>query len=54
MKFIGAAKWKFFEALKKAPNVSNVALEHSLGVVRPDVSATINGVPVAIEVQIRA
>jgi competence protein CoiA len=38
--------------MQNAPGVSNVALERALGEVRPDVSAYINGVPVAIEVQI--
>jgi len=45
-------KLEIFEALQRAPGVTNVALERSLGTVRPDVSAYINGVPVAIEVQI--
>jgi competence protein CoiA len=47
-------KMEIYEALKNAPGVHNVALERSLGVMRPDVSAhiNINGVPVAIEVQI--
>jgi len=45
-------KMEIFEALQKEPRVCNVALERALGEVRPDVSAYINGVPVAIEVQI--
>ena len=45
-------KMEIFQALQKAPNVRNVALERPLGTNRPDVSAYINGVPVAIEVQI--
>jgi competence protein CoiA len=43
---------EIFNALQNAPGVRNVALELSLGAVRPDVSAVINGVPVAIEIQI--
>ncbi len=43
---------QIFEALKKHPSVSNVAVERPLGTNRPDVSAYINGVPVAIEIQI--
>lgn len=45
-------KTEIFLALQKAPGVSNVALECPLETVRPDVSAEINGVSVAIEVQI--
>jgi competence protein CoiA len=45
-------KMEIYEALSRQPNVRNVALERPLGAVRPDVSAYINGVPVAIEVQI--
>jgi competence protein CoiA len=45
-------KLEIFQALRKEPGVSNVALESPLGTVRPDVSAYIHGVPVAIEVQI--
>jgi len=44
-------KMEIFEALRKEPNVQDVALERSLGTVRPDVSAYINGVPVAVEIQ---
>ena len=43
---------EIYEALIKDPNVQKVRLERPLGTVRPDVSAVINGVPVAIEVQI--
>lgn len=45
-------KMEIFEALQRAPGVRDVALERPLGTVRPDVSAYIRGVPVAIEVQI--
>lgn len=45
-------KMEIYLALQGAPGVRNVALERALGEVRPDVSAEINGVPVAIEVQI--
>lgn len=45
-------KVEIFEALQKEPGVRNAALERPLGENRPDVSAYINGVPVAIEVQI--
>jgi len=45
-------KCEIFLALRNAPGVSKLALERPLGPVRPDVSACINGVPVAIEVQI--
>ena len=45
-------KMEIFEALRHAPGVRDVALERPLGENRPDVSAYINGVPVAIEVQI--
>jgi competence protein CoiA len=45
-------KMEIYEALLRTPGVSNVALERALGEIRPDVSAEINGVPVAIEVQI--
>jgi competence protein CoiA len=45
-------KMEIFEALQREPGVSNVALERPLGIVRPDVSVYINGVPVAVEVQI--
>jgi len=45
-------KMEIYEALLRQPGVSKAALERPLGLVRPDVSAEINGVPVAIEVQI--
>jgi competence protein CoiA len=45
-------KIEIFLALQRAPHVRNVMLEHPLGTNRPDVSAEINGVPVAIEVQL--
>ncbi len=45
-------KMEIFLALQREPHVRNVALERPLDNVRPDVSAHINGVPVAIEVQI--
>jgi competence protein CoiA len=45
-------KMEIFLALQKQPQVCNVALERPLGTNRPDVSAEINGVPVAIEVQL--
>lgn len=45
-------KMEIFEALQDTPGVRGAALERPLGENRPDVSAYINGVPVAIEVQI--
>lgn len=45
-------KMEIYEALLRHPGASRVALERPLGLVRADVSADINGVPVAIEVQI--
>lgn len=45
-------KIEIYEALKREPNVSDVVLERPLGTIRPDVSAYIDGVKVAIEVQI--
>jgi competence protein CoiA len=45
-------KMEIFEALLREPGVHDAALERPLGTVRPDVSAYINGVRVAIEVQI--
>jgi competence protein CoiA len=45
-------KMEIYEALLREPNVHNVTLERPLGTVRPDISAVISGVPVAIEVQI--
>jgi len=47
-------KMEIYEALLQQPHVRNVALERPLGTVRPDISAYVNGVPVAIEVQISA
>jgi competence protein CoiA len=45
-------KMEIYEALLRQPGVSKAALERPLDNVTPDVSAYINGVPVAIEVQI--
>src|SRR5882724_9561751 len=45
-------KAAIFEAFLGAPNVSDVKLERYLGEVRPDISAVVNGVRVAVEVQI--
>lgn len=45
-------KMDIYQALLRQPGVSDVALEKRMGIVRPDVSAIINGVKVAIEVQI--
>jgi competence protein CoiA len=45
-------KMEIFQALQKTPGVRDVMLERPLGENRPDVSAFIGGVPVAIEVQI--
>jgi competence protein CoiA len=45
-------KMEIFEELRKTLGVRSAALERPLGSVRPDVSAFINGVAVAIEVQI--
>jgi len=45
-------KLEIYIALQKEAGVSNLALERPFGNVRPDVSAVIPGVPVAIEVQI--
>lgn len=45
-------KIEIFEMLQRTPGVQDVRLERALGEVRPDVSAYIKGVPVAIEVQI--
>jgi competence protein CoiA len=45
-------KMEIYEALQRHPAVRNVALERPLGTNRPDVSAEINGAPIAIEVQI--
>lgn len=45
-------KMEIFEALRILPNVHDVALERPLGTNRPDISAHIDNVPVALEVQI--
>jgi competence protein CoiA len=45
-------KLEIYESLLREPNVSDAMMERRLGTNRPDVSAYINGVPVAIEVQI--
>jgi len=45
-------KREISDALSREKNVRNVFLELPLGTVRPDVSAEINGTPVAIEIQI--
>src|SRR5690349_17313359 len=42
-----SCKMEIFEALRNHPNVRGAALERALGKVRPDVSAYINGIPVA-------
>jgi competence protein CoiA len=47
-------KLEIYEALLREPGVTDVAMERSLQTARPDISARINGVPVAIEVQISA
>ncbi|HEX8177048.1 MAG TPA: competence protein CoiA family protein [Pyrinomonadaceae bacterium] len=44
-------KISIFEALAAHPRVRKCEMERDLGAVRPDVSAYINDVPVAIEVQ---
>jgi competence protein CoiA len=45
-------KTAIYEQLVRHPRVSKCELERNLGSVRPDVSAYINGVPVAVEVQL--
>lgn len=45
-------KMEIFLALQKQPHVRNVMLERPLGTNRPNVSAEIGGVQVAVEVQI--
>jgi competence protein CoiA len=45
-------KFEIYQTLLKHPGVESVLLEQPLGSARPDVSAAINGVPVAIEIQI--
>jgi len=47
-------KLEIYEALLRERGVQSVCMERPLGTVRPDVSAYINGVPVAIEIQISA
>jgi competence protein CoiA len=45
-------KIEIYQALLKHPNATDVFLEKSLATARPDVSATVHGVHVAIEVQV--
>lgn len=45
-------KYELFETLSNDSRVTRLALERGLGSVRPDLSAYVNGAPVAIEVQI--
>lgn len=45
-------KIAIYENLVRHPRVTKCEMERNLGTVRPDVSAYINGVPVAIEVQL--
>jgi competence protein CoiA len=45
-------KIALYESLSAHPNVRKCEMERDLGTVRPDVSAYINDVPVAIEVQL--
>lgn len=45
-------KIAIYEALRSHPRVTKCEMERDLGSVRPDVSAYINRVPVAIEVQV--
>lgn len=45
-------KMEIYEALVRHPLATDVAMERPFGTNRADISATINGVPVAIEVQI--
>jgi hypothetical protein len=47
-------KLEIFRALQNAPGVRNVELERPIGMNRADVSAEIDGVTVAIEVQLSA
>ncbi|HEY0078442.1 MAG TPA: competence protein CoiA family protein [Pyrinomonadaceae bacterium] len=46
------AKLAIYESLSMHPRVRKCELERNLGAVRPDVSAYIDGVPVAVEVQL--
>ena len=45
-------KFEIYQALLRQPNVEKVAMKRPLGTNRPDVSAYIDNVPVAIEIQI--
>lgn len=45
-------KKTIFDILSTAPKTKNFEMERSLKTVRPDLSGRINGVPIAIEVQI--
>src|SRR4051812_29310819 len=45
-------KIALYENLSRDPRVRKCEMERDLGTVRPDVSAYINGVPVALEVQL--
>jgi competence protein CoiA len=45
-------KLEIYLALQKESGVRDVVLERPLETVRPDVGALINGIPVAIEVQL--
>lgn len=45
-------KIALYEHLSRCPDVTKCEMERNLGTVRPDVSAYIRGVPVAIEVQL--
>jgi competence protein CoiA len=48
------SKFELFQALSRDARVTSLELERDLGRVRPDLYATIDGVDVAIEVQISA
>ena len=45
-------KLAIYESLSADPRATKCEMERNLGTVRPDVSAYLNGVPVAIEVQL--
>ena len=45
-------KLSIYEGLTRHPGVTKCEVERNLGTVRPDVSAYIGGVPVAVEVQV--
>ncbi len=45
-------KLAIYDSLAADPRVTKCELERNLGTVRPDVSAYLNGVPIAIEVQL--